>query len=156
MLGLIGSNCSQTGIFTLVNLLACLFLHHALTLSIRKQPPVFPIIHLISIKNHPHTSIAALLVGVQVDPPRLAGGPPDQIQPLIQLAQLVVTPTPVRDDIYSVQSELDVGGVGSEEFLAGLAAERGIVELEDGLPQGCSALPGECSDLGGQGAVLDH
>mmetsp|Transcript_755 Transcript_755/g.1506 ORF Transcript_755/g.1506 Transcript_755/m.1506 type:complete len:326 (+) Transcript_755:809-1786(+) len=85
-------------------------------------------------------AIAALLIGVEVAPSTLGGGAVDEVETLVQLAKLVVRPTPVGDDLGSVQAQKDVWAVRREQLLACLAGDGAVVEIENHHAKGHGSL----------------
>ena len=75
-------------------------------------------------------SVAALLVGIQIDPPRLGRRGPDEVDALVQFPQLVMGTRPVGEDVHPVQPHGDVGTVGREELLARFAPQDAVLETQ--------------------------
>mmetsp|Transcript_109783 Transcript_109783/g.224351 ORF Transcript_109783/g.224351 Transcript_109783/m.224351 type:complete len:780 (+) Transcript_109783:322-2661(+) len=92
-------------------------------------------------------AVATPLVRIQIDPTALGGGRHHQLQPLVELAELVVGPAPVADDLDALQRQLDVGRVGHPELLAGLAPDGHAVVRSERARRSTNGDP--------RGVVLD-
>ena len=100
-------------------------------------------------------AVAAALVGVEVDAARLRRRRAHQVEPLVELAQLVVRAAAVRDDLDAVERERNVRRVRREKFLAGLRADDGVGRRDRREAERARLLAADRADHPGQREVLD-
>mmetsp|Transcript_31203 Transcript_31203/g.82716 ORF Transcript_31203/g.82716 Transcript_31203/m.82716 type:complete len:238 (-) Transcript_31203:277-990(-) len=100
-------------------------------------------------------AVATLHVRVQVDAARLGGGAPDEVDPLVELAELVVAPGPVGDDLDAVQGQRDVRSLRGEELLARLEGYHRVQGRDGKDAHRDLHLARDLLDPGGQEVLLD-
>jgi hypothetical protein len=100
-------------------------------------------------------AVAPLLVGVEVQAAALHRRLLDELDAAVELAQLVVAPRGVGDDLDTVQRHPDVRRVGGEELLAQLDADREAVgRLDRRVAKGHGLLPRDLLDEVGEVVLL--
>jgi hypothetical protein len=71
-------------------------------------------------------TIHTLLISIKVDDGILLSCIDDEVKPLVELPELVMTSTGVGDDLNAVQAQVSMWTLGRKELLAGLRCKAGV------------------------------